>query len=252
MSSCGLLRPFAIFARRKWRKVYFWSIDHYIWCCPCCWARCWMLQDMDHMEASCVFYVKVGRFNESEQSKISILTVTSLGIVMVTIHYDLMVSVWFMKDPGDVLQTNITRRSFRRRMSFLYLWNMRYQLWFIKMYPSEQTNYIGLTYPNCRTVGIPCSYMQCSYTQCIYLQQDSAAMECVIWLSLIPFLLVANYIIFRTSHIFLWSSSSSLHTTKSWLQKHFNKVRLEQNQTKPQVVHTMGHLVRSSSNADNS
>jgi len=45
-----------------------------------------MLQDMDHMEASGVFYVKVVRFHQLEQTKISILRVTSLGIVMVTIH----------------------------------------------------------------------------------------------------------------------------------------------------------------------
>jgi len=52
-----------------------------------------MLQDMDHMEASCIFYVKVGRFDQLEQSKISVLTVTSLGIVMLTVHQDLMVGV---------------------------------------------------------------------------------------------------------------------------------------------------------------
>ena len=52
-----------------------------------------MLQDMDHMEASCVFYVKVGRFHQLEQTKISVLTVTSLGIVILTVHEDLMVSV---------------------------------------------------------------------------------------------------------------------------------------------------------------
>jgi len=52
-----------------------------------------MLQEMDHMEASCVFYVKVGRFDQFEQSKISVLTVTSLGIVMLTVHCDLIISV---------------------------------------------------------------------------------------------------------------------------------------------------------------
>jgi len=52
-----------------------------------------MLQDMDHMEASCVFYVKVGRFDHLEQSKICVLTMTSFGIVMVTVHHNLMVSV---------------------------------------------------------------------------------------------------------------------------------------------------------------
>jgi len=52
-----------------------------------------MLQEMDHMEASCVFCVKVGRFDQFEQSKISVLTVTSLGIVMLIVDYELIVSV---------------------------------------------------------------------------------------------------------------------------------------------------------------
>jgi hypothetical protein len=52
-----------------------------------------MLQEVDHMEASCVLYVKVGRFDQFEQRKISGWTVTSLGIVMITVHYDLLVSV---------------------------------------------------------------------------------------------------------------------------------------------------------------
>ena len=38
-----------------------------------------MLQDMDHMEASCVFYVKVGTHDELEQSKFWVLTITKLG-----------------------------------------------------------------------------------------------------------------------------------------------------------------------------
>jgi hypothetical protein len=52
-----------------------------------------MLQGMDHMETSCVFYVKVGRFEQFEHSKISVLTITSLGIVMPTVQYDLIVSM---------------------------------------------------------------------------------------------------------------------------------------------------------------
>jgi hypothetical protein len=39
------------------------------------------------------FYVKVGRFDQFEQSKISILTVTSLAIVTLTVHHDLKISV---------------------------------------------------------------------------------------------------------------------------------------------------------------
>jgi len=35
-----------------------------------------MLQGMDHMEASCVFYVKVGTLDQLEQSKFCVLTVT--------------------------------------------------------------------------------------------------------------------------------------------------------------------------------
>jgi len=77
-------------------KGSFQSIDHCILCWTCCWARCWMLQGMDHMEASYIFYVKVGRLVRFEQSKIRVLTVTSLGIVMLTLHYDLMVSMGFM------------------------------------------------------------------------------------------------------------------------------------------------------------
>jgi hypothetical protein len=48
---------------------------------------------MDNMEARCVLYVKVGRVDQFEQSKFSVLTLTSLGIVMLTLHYDLIISV---------------------------------------------------------------------------------------------------------------------------------------------------------------
>ena len=48
---------------------------------------------MDHMEARSIFYVKVGRFHHLEKSKISVLTVTSLGIVVLTDYSDLMVSL---------------------------------------------------------------------------------------------------------------------------------------------------------------
>jgi hypothetical protein len=48
---------------------------------------------MDHMEASCVFYVKFGRCDQFEQSKLSVLTITSLGIVMITVHYNMIICV---------------------------------------------------------------------------------------------------------------------------------------------------------------
>jgi len=55
-----------------------------------------MLQVMDNMEASCVFYVKVGTFTHLEQSKISLLTVNKSGIVTLTVQHDMIVSVIFM------------------------------------------------------------------------------------------------------------------------------------------------------------
>jgi len=55
-----------------------------------------MLQVMDNMEASCIFYVKVGTFTHLEQSKIFLLTVNESGIVTLTVQHDLIVSVIFM------------------------------------------------------------------------------------------------------------------------------------------------------------
>jgi hypothetical protein len=63
-----------------------------------------MLQDMDNMEASCVFYVKVGTVTHLEQSKTSLLTVKETGIVRLTVQHDLIVSVSFMYYPGDYLR----------------------------------------------------------------------------------------------------------------------------------------------------
>jgi len=55
-----------------------------------------MFQDIDHIEASCVFYVEVCSFNRLEQSKICILTVTTLEIAMLTVHHDMMFSICIM------------------------------------------------------------------------------------------------------------------------------------------------------------
>jgi len=63
-----------------------------------------MLQGMDHMEASCVFYVKVGTLDQLEQSKFCVLSITKLGIVMLTVQIDSIFSVSFMYDPGDLLR----------------------------------------------------------------------------------------------------------------------------------------------------
>jgi len=55
-----------------------------------------MLDDMDHMEARWVFHVKVGMFDQLEQSKICILTIITLGLLMPTIQHELVFSVCFM------------------------------------------------------------------------------------------------------------------------------------------------------------
>jgi len=55
-----------------------------------------MLQVMDTMEASCIFYVKVGMFTHLEQRKIFLLTVKKSGIVTLTLQHDLIVSIVFM------------------------------------------------------------------------------------------------------------------------------------------------------------
>jgi len=89
-------------AHQKCQMVLSRSIDHCLFPWPCCWARCWMLQDMDHMEASGIYYVKVGRFDQLERSKISIVTITSFRIVIRRVYHRQMVSVWFRYDPGNV------------------------------------------------------------------------------------------------------------------------------------------------------
>jgi len=55
-----------------------------------------MLQVMDNMEASCVFYFKVGTFTHLEQCKITLMTVNKMGIVKLTVQHDLIVSISFM------------------------------------------------------------------------------------------------------------------------------------------------------------
>jgi len=55
-----------------------------------------MLQDMDNMEASFIFYVKVGTFTHLDQSKNALLTVNTTGIVRLSVHQDLIASVSFM------------------------------------------------------------------------------------------------------------------------------------------------------------
>jgi len=102
MSSCGKICRFPCLLAGSGTSS-FWSIDHCSLCWVCCWARCWILQDMDDTEACCVIDVKAGMPDRLESSKISILTVTKMGIVMLTVQHDLIVSVSFMEYPRDFL-----------------------------------------------------------------------------------------------------------------------------------------------------
>jgi len=55
-----------------------------------------MMQVMDNMEVSCVFYVKVSTFTHLDQSKIARLTVNISGIVTLTVQHEMIISISFM------------------------------------------------------------------------------------------------------------------------------------------------------------
>jgi len=55
-----------------------------------------MLQDTDEMVASCVFYIKVGMYNQLEQTKVCVLTVTKIGIVRQIVKHDTICVLTFM------------------------------------------------------------------------------------------------------------------------------------------------------------
>ena len=59
---------------------------------------------MDNVEASCVFFVRVGTFTQLEQSKICILTGNKTGIVRLNIQHDWIVIVNFKHYPRDCLK----------------------------------------------------------------------------------------------------------------------------------------------------
>jgi len=59
-----------------------------------------MVQDMYNMEADCIFYVDVGTFDQLEQNKICILTITQMGILILTVQHDLIFIVSSFNIPG--------------------------------------------------------------------------------------------------------------------------------------------------------
>jgi hypothetical protein len=54
-----------------------------------------MLQIIDNMEASCAINVKVGKFIQFEQRKISLLTINKSGIVTLTVQHEMSISTIF-------------------------------------------------------------------------------------------------------------------------------------------------------------
>jgi hypothetical protein len=62
-----------------------------------------MLQDMDDVEASCDFYVKIGTFTHLAPSQISLLASNKMGIVWLTAQNHMIVSISLMEYPGDDL-----------------------------------------------------------------------------------------------------------------------------------------------------
>jgi hypothetical protein len=67
-----------------------------------------MLQDMDNMEASCIFYVKVGTCTHLEQGKTSLLTVNITGIVRVNVQHDYIISFGFTDYPREYFRQTST------------------------------------------------------------------------------------------------------------------------------------------------
>jgi len=61
-----------------------------------------MMQVMDNMEASCIFYVKVGTVTHLERRKISLLTVDTSGIVTVSIQHDMILESFSCNIPGII------------------------------------------------------------------------------------------------------------------------------------------------------
>jgi len=164
-----------------------------------------MLQDMDHIEASCVFYVEVGRPNWLEQNKICVLTVNTLGIAMPTVHHDMIFSVCFIQDRRDSWD-NQQQTSFpMKNVPFLTPNNdisavIHHDL-FLQTITQYQTDLVQFAW----------SLAICATGT--NAQQDSSCVERASWLLHMPFWLEANDIFLRSPHFISLSSSSGLPTS---------------------------------------
>jgi hypothetical protein len=95
-SLCGMLSWFALFAYQKWRNGILGSILNFSLCWLCWSARYCIVQNMDDMDARWVFNVNFGMIDHFKQCKICILTITQIGIVMLTIQQEFIFRISFM------------------------------------------------------------------------------------------------------------------------------------------------------------
>ena len=132
-------------------------------CWICSLTRCWILYDIDHIEASCIFYVEVGTLNGLEQNKICIMTITALGIAMLTVQDDMMFSVCCMYDLRDFLRQTSADVHSVRECTFVIPQRQdlsRCSPWFISViYHTLASNRLGIYH---RTVGNPCNRQLCA------------------------------------------------------------------------------------------
>jgi hypothetical protein len=91
---------FEVYTSPRWKMVVFRESDYSVLCWLYCGARWQMLQDMDYIEMSCIIYVMVGTYDQLEHNNIWVRIITTLGIVMPTVHYYLVFSIRFIYDPG--------------------------------------------------------------------------------------------------------------------------------------------------------
>jgi len=201
MESCGAICPFAVFACQMWWKLLFQTIDHWILCWLCWWARCWMLQGMDYLEVSCVFLVKVGTLDQLEQNKICILTITLLGIAILTMQHALIFRVCFMKHPGDDFR-QISRDVFSvNECPFICINH--------EISAAMHLEISWWTHRQHRTAILQITGQLSTAAMCGYTQHGSVWVDCASWLLLIPIWLEADYIFLRTSQFLSLSSFSS-------------------------------------------
>jgi len=106
---------------------------------------------MDHIEASCVVYVEVGTLHRLEQSKIYFLSVTELGIAMLTIQHLVSVSCNIHAMSWD----NRQQTSFPSKNVLFYLTTPTFRRSFTMKYPCRHTHNIPPTWGKSPDGGNP-------------------------------------------------------------------------------------------------